>query len=273
MKLGIGTYCYMWSIGFEFGDKEARPPRPLGAFDLLDRAHELGLHLVQYGPNLPLDALSKAELERFVAQAQVWDIELELGTRGMETEHLARQIALARRLGAKVLRTIPEIGGQPPPLADIPGCLLAIQPLAEAAGVKVGIENGRIAALDLKWVLDTVGSPTFGIILDMANSFAVPEGWRYVTEILAPYTICLHHKEFIVKRAWHMMGFIIEGQPSGQGLVDTPWLLATLDKAGAHYNVILELWPPEQASIEETIALEDRWVVESIPYLRQFIKE
>jgi L-ribulose-5-phosphate 3-epimerase UlaE len=69
-----------------------------------------------------------------------------------------------------------------------------------------------------------------------------------------------------------MMGFIIEGQPSGQGLVDTPWLLETLDKAGARYNLIIELWPPEQASIEETIALEDKWVVESIPYLRQFVK-
>jgi hypothetical protein len=34
----------------------------------------------------------------------------------------------------------------------------------QAAGVKVGIENGRIAALDLKWVLDTLGSPTFGIV-------------------------------------------------------------------------------------------------------------
>ncbi len=30
MKLGIGTYCYMWAIGFKFGDKEAAPARPNG---------------------------------------------------------------------------------------------------------------------------------------------------------------------------------------------------------------------------------------------------
>ena len=67
----------------------------------------------------------------------------------------------------------------------------------------------------------------------MVNSLAVPEGWRYVTEILAPYTVCLHHKEFTVQhRAWHMMGFIVEGRPAGQGLLDTRWLLDTLDKTG-----------------------------------------
>jgi len=55
--------------------------------------------------------------------------------------------------------------------------------------------------------------------------------------------------------------------------VDTPWLLDTLDRVGAQYNVILEVWPPEQATVEDSIALEDRWVRASIPYLRQFVVE
>ncbi len=107
----------------------------------------------------------------------------------------------------------------------------------------------------------------------MVNSLAVPEGWRYVTEVLAPYTICLHHKEFIVQRVWHMMGFTVQGRPAGTGQVDTPWLLQTLDAAGAQYNVILEVWPPEQKTLEETIDLEDEWVKASVPYLRTFIHE
>ena len=37
--------------------------------------------------------------------------------------------------------------------------------------------------------------------------------------------------------------------------------------------MILEVWPPEQPTVEESIALEDRWVRESIPYLRQFVVE
>ena len=149
--------------------------------------------------------------------------------------------------------------------------LKQIVPLLEKEGIRLGLENGQLPAKDLAWALDAVGSPQLGVVLDTANSLAISEGWRYVTEILAPYTICLHHKEFIVQRVWTMMGFTVEGRPAGTGQVDTPWLLDTLDRAGAAYNVILEVWPPEQPTVEESIALEDRWVRASIPYLRQFV--
>lgn len=273
MKLGIGTYAYMWAIGFKFGDKDAKPEHPMTAFDLLRRACELGLHVTQYGPNLTLAALSDAELDRLLRQARDWDIELEVGTRGLETDHLERQINLATRVGSKLVRTIPEIGGAMPPFAEIPDYLRAILPALERADVKLGLENGKIPAADFKAILDTVNSPRIGIVLDMANSLAVPEGWKYVTELLAPYTICLHHKEFTVQREWHMMGFRVEGRPAGKGLLDTKWLLDTLDAAGAEYNVILEVWPPEQKTLAETIALENKWVEESIPYLREFVKD
>ena len=273
MKLGVGTYAYMWAIGFKFGDKEAKPDQPMTAFDLLRRTRELGLRVTQYGPNLSLGALAAADFDRLLRQAAEWDIELEVGTRGLETDHLQRQIDLAARSGSKIVRTIPELGGALPPLAEIPDCLRAILPSLEAANVTLGIENGKIPAVDLKAILDAVGSPRVGIVLDMANSLAVPEGWKHVTETLAPYTICLHHKEFTVQREWHMMGFRVEGRPAGTGLLDTPWLLKTLDRAGATYNVILEVWPPEQKTLAETIALENLWVEESIPYLRRFVKD
>jgi sugar phosphate isomerase/epimerase len=269
----------MWAIGFKLGGKEAAPEHPMDAFGLLRRGRELGVHLIQYGPNLPLAALSDADMARFLAQAQVWDIELELGTRGLDTDHLIRQITLARRIGSKIVRTIPEIGGKPAAVEEIPGYLRAILPYLERENIKLGLENGKIPALELKAILDEVGSPPpkggplVGVVLDMVNSLAVPEGWRHVTEVLAPYTICLHHKEFIIQRYWHMMGFEVQGRPAGAGQLDTAWVLDTLDRAGATYNVILEVWPPEQATLAETIALEDQWVRESLPYLRQFVKD
>lgn len=271
MKLGIGTYCYMWAIGFKSGDRAAAPARPMTALGLLERAQELGVHLVQYGPNLPLANLTAAELDDLLEKAVAWEIELELGTRGLETDHLAAQIALATRVGSKLVRTIPEIGGKRVDHRDIPQYLGAILPTLEQEGVKLGLENGGIPARDLAWALDQAPSPQIGIVLDMVNSLAVAEGWKYVTTVLAPYTICLHHKEFTVKRVWSMMGFTVEGMPAGQGLVDTPWLLDVLNQAGATYNVILEVWPPEQQTLEATIDLEDRWVRESIPYLRRFV--
>jgi sugar phosphate isomerase/epimerase len=273
MKLGIGTYCYMWAIGFKFGDREAKPAHPMTALGLLQRAIDLDIHLVQYGPNLALGDLPERELEDLIALARQAHVEFEVGTRGLETDHLRRQVEVAKLTGSKLIRTIPEIGGRPLEARAVPHYLEKIVPLLEQAGVKLGLENGKIPAQELAWALDQVKSPHLGVVLDMANSLAISEGWRYVTEILAPYTICLHHKEFVVQRVWYMMGFTVEGRPAGGGQVDTPWLLATLDKAGAAYNVILEVWPPEQPTVEESIALEDKWVRASIPYLRQFIVE
>jgi hypothetical protein len=112
-----------------------------------------------------------------------------------------------------------------------------------------------------------------GIVLDTTNSLAVPEGWKYVAETLAPYTMCLHLKEFIIKRVWHMMGFICEGRPAGQGQLEIAWLLDQCRRSAHKYNVIIELWPPEQKTLQETIELERAWAVESVRYLRQYIPD
>jgi hypothetical protein len=68
-----------------------------------------------------------------------------------------------------------------------------------------------------------------------------------------------------------MMGFICEGAPSGKGMVQTEWLLDELRAARHDFNVIIEQWPPEQATIDETAAMEQAWAVESVAYLRRYI--
>ena len=112
MKLGINTYTFMWSIGFQganpaYPDKAARPTRPMSALDLLAKARELGLSLVQTGPNLDVSLLPQAEFDRFIGTAKDWGIELELGTRGLDYAHIARQVQVAKRMGAKLIRTLP----------------------------------------------------------------------------------------------------------------------------------------------------------------------
>jgi len=270
MKLRIGTYAYMWSIGFP----GAAPERPMTALDLLAKARELGVRVVQIGPNLPLDQLCEAEQEAIVRQARAAELELEIGTRGLETDHLRRFVALAARMGATLLRTIPEIaGGNIPSLPEIAAYLRAIIPDLAAAGVKLAMENGRIPAQDLDQLLKTLACPWLGITLDTVNSLAIPEGTEEVVKTLARHTLCLHVKDFVVQRVWHMMGFTVEGRPAGKGQLNIPWLLGNLRAADVSPNAILELWPPEQKTLQETIALEQAWAVESINYLRQYIPD
>jgi sugar phosphate isomerase/epimerase len=151
--------------------------------------------------------------------------------------------------------------------------LQAILPELGTAQVKLAMENGKIPAATLDQVLRSLASPWVGITLDTVNSLAIPEGTERVVKTLAPHTLCVHIKDFVVKRVWYMMGFVVEGKPAGQGQLDIPWLLEELRAAGADPNAILELWPPQAENLEETMALEHVWAAESIPYLRRFIPD
>lgn len=271
MKLGIGTYTYMWSIGFP----GAKPSRPMTALGLLNKAQELGVKVVQYGPNLPLDRLPEYEMQEILNKAKEWEIELEVGTRGLEADHLRRSIALTQKMGATLLRTVPEgFAGKPLLLTDLANYLQGVLPELSATGVRLALENGRIPAQRLSEVLDSLENPSLvGVTLDTANSLAIPEGWEYVTRILARHTMCLHIKDFVVQRAWHMMGFTVEGRPAGKGQLNIPWLLYTLQAARVSPNAILELWPPQQKTMEETVAMEQAWAAESVAYLRRYIAD
>jgi sugar phosphate isomerase/epimerase len=241
---------------------------------LLEKAHDFGLHLVQTGPNLPIEKLPESELDAFIHKAREWDITLELGTRGVDQAHLQKMVRLAKRMGARLIRTLPEVDGKYATDARLlPPEVCKSVSLLEAEGILLGIENGRIPAQEMKAALDEIGSSNVGVVLDMVNSIAVPEGWKQVTEIFAPYTMCLHFKDFTIRREWHMMGFILEGAPAGQGQLDINWLLKSLQASQYDFNVVVELWPPEQPQLEDTIALEQAWAEQSISFLRQFIQD
>jgi sugar phosphate isomerase/epimerase len=279
MKLGINSYTYMWSIGFQganpaFPGKAAAPKQPLTPLGLLQKARDLGIRLVQTGPNLRLEQYPEEVIESFIQTARSWGITLELGTRGLDYDHLVKQLALAKRMHASLIRTLPEINGQYASQARlIPPVVRKIIPLLEQEGIQLAIENGRIPAVDLKAALDELNCSQVGVVLDMVNSLAVPEGWKEVTRLLAPHTMCVHYKDFTIRRLWHMMGFICEGTPAGQGMLESAWLFETLKSSPYDFNVFIELWPPEQPVLEDTIALEQQWASESVQYLRKYTQD
>jgi 3-oxoisoapionate decarboxylase len=260
MRLGIGTYTFMWSIGIE----GARPAAPMTARALAEKARELHVGVVQYGPNLPVT------LED-LAPARDMGLEIEIGVAGLA---IRESVRFARAAGASLLRTVlPYEAAEAPPASEIEQGLRALVPVLEAEDMRLGLENSVTPAATLKAVLESVGSSRVGITLDTANSIVIGESWRHVLEALAPHVVCLHLKDYTIRREWHRMGFRLTGAPAGKGAVDVPYLLNSLQAAGARFNTVLELWPPEQAALDETIALEHAWARESVAYLRTLITE
>jgi sugar phosphate isomerase/epimerase len=268
MKLGIGTYTYMWSIGVP----GTEPEKPMRALDLVEQAHRLGVQAIQFGPNLPLVDLDPGERSEVLDAVRQFRLELELGTEGLEARNLLRQLEFAVANGSRLIRTTPVLAdGQIPKAHELERAVREVLDEFEAAEVRLGLENYLTPAGEMAAVFRRLGTATVGAVLDTVNSLAIPEGPVEVIGQLAPFTVCLHVKDFVVRREWHRMGFRVEGRPTGQGQLDCSRVLKELASHSVQANAILELWVPEQRTLAETILLEQEWAQTSVGYLRQLI--
>ena len=263
MILGLSSYTYGWAV--------ANPHQPLDEQSLLDRTLGFGLTTLQFGDNLPLHALLPDRLAALKKRAKAEGVRLEAGARGLRTNHLHRYVELAGWLGAPLLRFVVDEKGYEPPLADVVAILREALPALRQYGVTLGIENhDRFRAVELAGLIETVGDERVGICLDCANSLGAGEGLEWVVERLAPHTVNFHVKDFGITRLPHLMGFLVEGRPAGQGLLNLPWVLAQLARYGRCQSAVLELWPPPEADPEATLEKEARWVEESVGYLKRY---
>ena len=270
MRLGIGSWTYAWAIGVP----GHLPARPLGALGLLERAAALGVGVVQVCDNLPLAGLPVVELEGFIGRARQLGIDLEVGTRGIAPEHLRTYLRLAERVGSPILRVVIDTPEHRPGEEEVIDALRAMAGELARARLCLAVENhDRFQARTLARIVERVASPWLGVCLDTVNSFGALEGPAQVVEVLGPYVVNLHVKDFAVRRASHNMGFTIEGRPAGQGQLDIPWLLAELRRQRRDPNAIVELWTPPQPTLEATVAREEAWAASSVEYLRQLIPD
>jgi sugar phosphate isomerase/epimerase len=270
MKLGLSSYTYTWAIGVP----GYPPDKPLSALGLLEKAVELDVAVVQIVDNLPLGILNEAGLQALEQYAMFGGIQLEVGTRGIQPDHLRTYLRLARRFHSPILRVVIDTANHHPSIKEAIDLLRISLPAFVDAGITLAIENhDRFSTKEFVHLLEAINSPFIGICLDTVNSFGALEGPQVVVKALAPWTVNLHIKDFLIRRADHMMGFTLEGTPAGQGRLDIPWLLERLKSYGRDFNAILELWTSPESDLSATIEKEDVWARESVRFLRKCIKQ
>ena len=115
MKLGVSSFTFPWAIG----GIEADHPLAMDAFELLEKARELGADVLQIADNLPIGHLSDAELMKLRTTADGFGIALEVGTRGIRPENIERFLAIAQILGSPILRIVIDCKGHEPDIAEI----------------------------------------------------------------------------------------------------------------------------------------------------------
>jgi sugar phosphate isomerase/epimerase len=270
VRLGIGSYTYGWAVGGE-GD---RPERSMSAIDLIERAVELGVSIVQLCDNLPPSTYEDESIDRIISYARQKRISIELGTRGISRENLQRFASIANRLSSRILRVVIDTADDHPAPEEVIDRLGPMTEMFEEMRIILAIENhDRFRSSALAGIIRALNSSHIAICLDTANSFGAGEAVRETVEILGPYTVCLHVKDFAIRRLPHLMGFTIEGRPAGHGMLEIPWVLQRLSGYGREANAIIELWTPPESSLDQTIRKEADWAQQSVRTMRQWIND
>jgi 3-oxoisoapionate decarboxylase len=249
MAIGLSTYAFFW--------------RKLSLQDMLKQTNELGCNVFQICDYPAVESLSAVELADLRDTAADLGIELELGTRGVQPEHLHRYLELCNELGATLLRSMLQ-------KADDPVSMLTeVMPAFENSGVTVALETyEQVPTADLISVIEAVDSDALGICLDPANCVAGLELPHDVVDRTAPYVKNMHIKDFAFSRQAGWVGFTLAGCPLGEGLLDYDEMVAVVDPASRGINQIVEHWLPWQDDAETTYLLENQWTQHSVKYLR-----
>jgi 3-oxoisoapionate decarboxylase len=264
-KIGVGSWTFPWATGTVLNHRPERPLDPLG---VVQQAKDLGVHVVHFLDNLPLDACDAEAIDRASAFAAERGIEVEIGTRGTDPEHLLNYLQIARRMGARLIRTMGGWHGAPATLQEITDNLQKVLPAFGDAGVKIALENYEAyRTSDLGALVGQIGHPALGICLDLTNSFGALESADEILRNLVPFTISVHLKEFAVERLEFLMGFAFRGKPTGQGMLPLRKMFDALAAASRQANVIVEQWPPFQESLQKTMELEFDWARQSVEHL------
>lgn len=266
MQLGLSTYSYTWA----FGVPGKLPESPMTLGDLVSRAHANDLPVVQIADNCPLHVLSQEELRDLRRNANLLGVRLEVGMRGLIADSVDAYLDIAKTLDSEVLRLVVDGPGYEPDIDEVIRVLRSLVPRLKKLGIQLAIENhDRFLSADFVRMVTETDPQWVGICLDSVNSMGAGEGVAEVVRTLAPHTINLHLKEFTVRRVDHKMGFVVEGLPAGQGMLNIPALVTAIAKRGKCRSAIIELWTPPEKTLNETISKEAEWVASSVSFLKE----
>lgn len=266
MKVGIGSYALRWAIG----TADFAPSHPLTPLDLLEKSAELGAEVVQICDNLPLDGLPDKALRDLAERTAQLDLILEVGTKGSHPEHLRRYLAVAERLGGRLLRVVLTDASWQPSFDECVTIFTSLLPDLRAKDITIAIENHfYLRPTELARLVEIIDDPLVGVCLDPLNSITMFVSPAETIATLAPFAVSAHIKNAVVTRP--KTGFYISGCPLDKGLLDLTDMLNALRAAGRSPNLLVECWMDQLEDQSATLAQEEEWTRQGIVYLRQLL--
>jgi sugar phosphate isomerase/epimerase len=289
MLLGLHTYSFhLHGMGQNWGGYELAWPRVMDIYSLMDEAETLGLdglHItaVDCESTDPdnLKKIARYAKDRALFLEYNFSLNEEFDTRLNNT--FAEAIAIADALGADVAKVSLDIrrprplcaSGHHPEVVQqlkiIAEQLHAAAPQAEAAGVRIAVENHtETLSSEVLWLIDQVGHACVGACVDTVNSVMVLEDPMRAIENLVPRSFTNHFCDHRIER--DQFGCRFTGVACGDGDIDLKRALDLIKTQSAMERINIEVeWdagtdPPEEARRREREAVE-----RSIRYCRDVL--
>jgi sugar phosphate isomerase/epimerase len=278
MKIGIDSYCYHRHFGEIYPGLESDPGSRMTMLDFLDRAAAHGVEGVSLEScffsdtsETFLDAIKSRLDELNFLRVWAWGHPKGLGSGTMPEalDDLIRHIAIAKRLGAGVMRIC--AGGRATRPRSWTEHKAGLLPLlrkaaasAEQQGVILALENHVDLLCDeMLDLITTIDSPWLRVCLDTANNLRLFEDPIEVVARLAPYASATHVKDIGARKGDPREFGFWPSVPLGEGLVDIPEALRLLRKSGYEGLLALEIdFLDPRFEEEQSIAV-------SLDYLRK----
>ncbi len=224
-RVGAVAYGYQYSIGlFSYRD---RPGQRLDAIQFVEATRRAGGEVAQLFFTMIRD-LDEDGLRRLRRRARELDVLLEVHgggalAKGAQFEDTMRRAAA---LGVKVVGCSFGMLMRPGKIATLEAwdehvakCearLRELAPLAKSLGIKIGVENHLdFTVEELRDLIRRLDSPHIGIVFDVGNTVGTLDDPIEAADILGPYTIATHYKDFAIEEV--ARGFRFTMVPLGCG--------------------------------------------------------
>lgn len=260
--IGLSTYAFFWRMS-------PQAAHPLSLAEMLQHTADLDLSLFQICDYPAIESWTDRQLLSLRNQADALGITLELGTRGLGTEHLRRYLHMATLLDARIVRSMFNSRDHRPTSDEAAGLLAAILPDFARQQVRLCLETyEQISSSAMMSVIDRFPSPWLCVCLDPANSVAGLELPEQVIANTAARVGNLHIKDFAFTRCDGWVGFTLTGCPLGEGKLDYDRLIASVRPAERGISQIIEHWLPWQDDATTTCEREAEWTRHAVAFIR-----
>ena len=290
MLLGLHTYSfYLHGIGQAWADFKLPWPRQMSTFELFDEGIRMGLDGFHLDDGV-LETLDPAYLQEVRAAAHErglyleYNFSMDLGGMGIGIQHsLEEAIATADHLGSDIVKVSMDLV-RPRPLAasrfhprvkaqmeSFATQLKTSAPVAEAAGIKIAVENHCDSfSEEILWLLDLVDHPAVGACIDTVNALMVMEDPMQAIANLAPRAFTNHFRDDRIELQRY--GLKLTGAAVGEGDIDMKraYDIFRTTSSMRRINIETEMEIPLD-NMEQALRMEKEAIERSIRYCREVL--